>query len=103
MQVEPSIVDELERRDGREGLADRADLEQRVGSDRSLRCKIRESVSPDEKRAVAIGQAEREPRLSSALHLRFHGGVDGRQCRVVDHAAIVRLIPVQSGGLDKLF
>ena len=68
-------------------------------SDRKAGTEICESVGTDEKRALAIGEAERQSRLPAVLHLRFHGGVDGRHGGVTDHPAIVRLIPAQSDGV----
>src|SRR5439155_15918093 len=49
------------------------------------------------------GQAQRQSRQSSALHLPFHGAVDGRHGGATDHPAIVRLTSAQSGGVFKLF
>jgi len=91
VQVDQSFVDQLESRHRGERLADRTDLEQRVGSNRPARGKIRESVRTDEKRAVAIGEAERQSRQSSALHLGPNSVVDGRRGCVIDHAVIVVL------------
>ncbi len=99
MQVEQPLVDELEGCDRGERLADRADLEQRVGSDRSARFELCEAVSTDENRAVAIGQSESQARYLPALHRDPSRVVDGLHASAIDHAAIVGGRP----GLDLRF
>ena len=89
VEVDSSLVDQLQDRHRSERLADRADLEQRFGGDRLSRREVCEAVRADRERAVLVGEAERQSRLPAALHLELDGRVDGCHDSVMDHAAIV--------------
>jgi len=104
VEIEPARLVLLEDRDGRERLADGADLEEVLGTDRLAGGEVCMTVDDHSERTVTAREADRDPRRLDGRQMAFDEPVDvGDGVRRLPHGGLSEEeLQLALGGLGRV-